>query len=207
MSPLALSLLATLAACGGGPSSDGLAEEKPMPERGTSTAASGEEAPSGGGSASGDACDDRSGADVSVENDCLSGELTCGGTVRGHTENGGSRWTGPFYQKKFCEARVDEYAGEERVYRFRMEKQQAAEITLKSPCADLDLFVLQWSEDTCPAMRHGINACEGDTSRGGGKVLLEAIQNPRNFIVVVEGKGEVDAPFELSAKCRSRTGP
>ncbi len=151
-------------------------------------------------------CDDRSGVDVTPSNSCSSGTLTCGATLTGHTENGGSRYEGLFYQKKFCEAMVDPYKGEERIYRFEMTPQQLATITLTSDCEDLDLFVLQWSQDGCPSMSHMVNACEADTSRKGGEIELEAITNPRKFLIVVEGKGGVDAPFELSAKCRSRNG-
>ncbi len=138
------------------------------------------------------------------EGGCFSGTLTCGSTLTGHTRNGGSRWEGPFYQRKFCSAVVDPYKGEERAYRFQMERQQRAIIKLTSDCEDLDLFVLQWTGDTCPGMSHSISNCDSDITSKGGSIELEAITHPRNFLIVVEGKGGVDAPFELSAECHSR---
>jgi len=202
MNVLTLSLLSALVACDRG--------DAPTVTVGPPGAEAPPPKSSGGGLSifgSDQDCDDRSDVDVEPVNSCISGELTCGGTITGHTEGGGSRWEGLFYQKKFCEARVDAYEGEERVYRFSMDRQQLATIELTSDCEDLDLFVLQWSKDTCPELGHMVNTCEADTSRKGGTIELEAITNPRNFLVVVEGKGGVDAPFELSAKCRSRSGP
>jgi hypothetical protein len=149
-------------------------------------------------------CDDRTGVDVDPVNDCLSGTLTCGQTIFGHTENGGSRFTGPFYTKKFCEALADPYPGEERVYKFSMTPQQVATIELTSNCGDLDLFILQWRGDECPEMNHMVHNCEADTTSRGGSIVLEAITNPRHFLIVIEGKRGIDAPFELTAECKSR---
>lgn len=213
MNVLTLSLLSALVACDRGgetpaPQADG------SPSAARSPAAAPPADPptksSGGGLSffgSDQDCDDRSDVDVQPVNSCISGELTCGSTITGHTEGGGSRYEKTFYQKKFCEVMVDSYKGEERIYRFSMTPQQVATIELTSDCEDLDLFVMQWSKDTCPELGHMVNACEADVSRKGGEVLLEAIKNPREFLVIVEGKRGVDAPFELTANCRSRNGP
>ncbi len=203
MNVFTLSLFSVFMACDRGGST-------PTPtEEGVSSPAQQEKKSSGGLPflGSDQDCSDRTGADIVPANDCISGELRCGETLKGHTEGGGSRYEGLFYQKKFCEAQVDPYEGEERIYRFSMTRQQLATIELTSDCEDLDLFVVQWSKDTCPELGHMVNACEASTGRKGGTIELEAITNPRNFLVIVEGKGGVDAPFELSAKCRSRSGP
>lgn len=204
MNTLTLLFLAGLLACDRSqPDPDA-----PIPRKGDRTTAAAPKSSGGGPTLFSDQdCSDRTGAGVAPADGCSSGTLRCGETITGHTEGGGSRFQGPFYVKKFCEALVDPYLGEERVYRFRMERDQLATLTLTSDCEDLDLFVLQWSDDGCPGMGHMINVCEADVGRKGGEIDLESITNPRSFIVVVEGKGGVDAPFALSASCRSRSGP
>ncbi len=193
------------------PGVTGAKKTQPASDGGTDEAPAKKEESSGGGGAFGFLggsdidCDSTEGKGVEPTDGCVTAELSCGDKIVGHVEGGGeNRYEGRFYQAKFCEARTDKYRGEERVYRFRMPEHQIANIELDSPCEDLDLFVMQWSQGSCPTMGASVGTCDASTKRGGGKIEMESITRERELLLVIEGKGGVTAPFGLEITCRSR---
>ena len=79
-----------------------------------------------------------------------------------------------------------------------------ATITLESPCDDLGLAAMRWSEvDRCPeGSAHNIGECEGVNAGGGGDFTLYADDSEIGYLVSVDG--EAGAPFALSVTCESR---
>ena len=136
--------------------------------------------------------------------DCSTAALRCGQTLRGHTRGGARGFDGGNYERWYCAPGVKQYTGPERVYRLDLPAQTTADIRLESPCADLDLFAMVWTDDSrCPSS-HPINNCEADVHRGGGQVHIENVKNALGWLVVVEGKAGELAPFELSVACEPR---
>jgi hypothetical protein len=150
-------------------------------------------------------CDSTYGMDVEPRGGCITDDIGCGETVRGHTVGGGgNRFDTKFYQSKFCLVSSETYQGEERIYRFSMPAATLATAELHSPCEDLDLFVMQWAPQQCPAPGSSVGACDVTTRPGGGSVDMVSINNPRHFLLVIDGKGGVEAPFELTLSCQER---
>ncbi len=150
-------------------------------------------------------CDSTYGADLAPSDGCVTDVIGCGETVRSHTQGGGpNRFDTAFYQSKYCFVTSETYDGGERIYRFNMPPSTHATVELSSPCADLDLMILQWSPEGCPARGSSISNCETNTRAGGGTVELDSIRNPRSFLVAVEGKGGDGGPFELTVACDRR---
>lgn len=139
---------------------------------------------------------------------CVSGTLSCGGSVEGTTLGGDSAWDDAFYSKAFCFPAGDRHSGSERVYVLQLPELTEATITLKSDCVDLDLAAVAWAYDgrSCPSLGHAIAECEGDAKRGGGTVKLQAFK-PRTYLVAVDGKAGAVGPYALSVACQSLRSP
>ena len=77
--------------------------------------------------------------------DCISGTLSCGDTVAGHTRGGSHAFDTRFYESKYCTPATTRHdTGGERVYALTMpEGDHRARIFLDSPCADLDLAAIR----------------------------------------------------------------
>lgn len=149
-----------------------------------------------------DPCDDRSLATQPVLNQCTTGELKCGEVVHGDTQGGLSQYSNTYYREKYCVPLPDNYSGSERLYHILIPANHISEIELYSPCQDLDLFAMVWSEpDRCPTLEHNVSECEAGISRGGDKIRLFTDYNPKNFLIVVDGKQGVEAPFAIEARC------
>jgi hypothetical protein len=139
--------------------------------------------------------------DTASPRGCLTGELICGDVVQGTTVGGESNFDDAFYAGAFCFPPGERHSASERVYRFSAPQDTQVTVTLDSPCADLDLAVVAWKyEGTCPVAQSPIAECEGETSPGGGSVVIQVF-NPRDYIVAVDGKDGVTGPYQLSVSC------
>lgn len=154
------------------------------------------------------ACEDlKEGGPVSGPG-CLSGTLTCGGDMIGHTKGGVDLYDTKFYEKKFCwPATVDHDSGDERIYKLTMPPGEwRARITLNTPCADLDVTAIRFDDDSCPTMRSMINQCEMVPRKNTQTEQIEVVSQTRNghqaiWYVVVEGKDDSEGAFSLHIDC------
>jgi hypothetical protein len=149
-------------------------------------------------------CSTEDGIDAPLVDDCVTGELACGDVITGHTTGGSDIWDNDFYLGKYCTPMPRGYGGGERVYRFIAPADSIVDITLESPCADLDLFSVQWSGNTCPTAAHNTGSCDSDVTAGGGSIELYQDRTPRTYLVGVDGKKGAEAPFTLSVTCHER---
>lgn len=135
---------------------------------------------------------------------CISGELRCGDTVEGTTVGGESNWDDKYYATEFCFPGGDDHGGPERAYLLHAPAYSSIRITLQSDCVDLDIAAMAFNyEGRCPTSQNSIPECEGDAHRGGGTVLLQNFNNPRTYIVGVDGKGRETGPFRLTVECEA----
>ena len=133
---------------------------------------------------------------------CLSGTLTCDGTVSGTTLGGDSAFDDAFYAGAFCFPSGDHHAGSERVYLLDAPADTDVVVTLASSCVDLDLAAIAWDyEGSCPTEKHLISECEGDSRRGGNGTVRMQTFAPRHYLIAVDGKEGAVGPFSLSVKC------
>ncbi|MCB9687110.1 MAG: hypothetical protein H6738_17080 [Alphaproteobacteria bacterium] len=139
--------------------------------------------------------------------DCVTQDIQCGDTIVGHTVGGVRRFDSKFYEKKFCTPFTTNHdGGEERVYRLTMpEGEWKAFVYLDTPCADLDLFAMYFTGDTCPTISHSVPRCEASVFPGTADELVELVVQSRSetqWFIAVEGKGDEEGPFGLHVVCR-----
>jgi hypothetical protein len=150
------------------------------------------------------ACAERTPGAVSGP-DCVSGSIACGESVEGTTAGGTSVFDAKNYQAWYCLVSAGGYDGAERVFSFVQPADSVATITLRSPCADLDLFVMAWNEaDRCPSDETILSTCEVDDAAGGGVVTDLWSSHETRYLVVVDGKTSDEDNFELSVSCETR---
>ena len=150
-----------------------------------------------------DRCNDLSTGGRPID-DCISGTISCGETIIGHTRGGVRKFDSTFYKKKFCTPdTTDHDSGDERVYRLVMpDGDWHATITLDTPCADLDLAAILWNDDTCPTNAHIVNRCEMWPQDGTAREEVEIVsQKASQWLVVVEGKDDEEGAFGLNVQC------
>lgn len=140
--------------------------------------------------------------------ECLSGTLTCGSVVEGTTAGGDSNFTDAFYANKFCFPAGDDHGGPERVYRLPVGAYTQVRVTLQSDCEDLDLALVAWThEGRCPSVDSMIPECEGQNRRGGDRATVQTFNNPREYLVVVDGKAKATGTYRLSVECFALNQP
>lgn len=133
---------------------------------------------------------------------CISGELRCGDVIEGTTVGGESNWDDRYYSTQFCFPGGDDHGGPERAYLLHAPAYSSIRIRLQSDCVDLDLAAMAFAYDgRCPTSQNSVPECEGDAHRGGGDILLQNFNNPRTYIVGVDGKGRASGPFRLTVEC------
>ncbi|MCB9778840.1 MAG: hypothetical protein H6742_09775 [Alphaproteobacteria bacterium] len=137
--------------------------------------------------------------------DCVTYELTCDAPVIDTIEGGRADFGAEAYQNWYCGwASGDPWAGPERVYTFEHPGTGEVEITLESPCVDLDLIALRWApwaeEEECPITETLISECEMDDSRDGGSVTLWS-NEPVTYLVIVDSVDDERDNFALVATC------
>lgn len=135
--------------------------------------------------------------------DCLTGTLSCGDVVEGHTRGGSSVLDESFYETAFCFVPYTSYTGPERVYAIDLDAGLTATVILEAPCGDLGFGAARWSdEDTCPSGEdHAIIDCNGkpaDTTSNTKEASFWAEIDTR-FVVSVDGAEP--AAFRLSVEC------
>lgn len=134
---------------------------------------------------------------------CVTGDvLSCDSVVTGTTAGGDAVIDNDFYVHAFCFPRSDgHHNGPERVYRVLVPEYQQATITLDSPCVDLDLVAVAYDwAGTCPSEEALVSECEANTRRSGGKLRIDVF-NPREYLVIVDGKDGAVGPYTLDVKC------
>ncbi len=137
--------------------------------------------------------------------DCLSGTIGCGETITATTVGGSEAFDAARYEDAYCFIPYVSYDGAERVYAFVLQADSTASFVLDSPCADLDLVVMRWDEEaSCPGSDHLISECQADDGKGGGSVENLWNSNDSRYLVIVDGKDEVEHNFSLSVSCASR---
>jgi len=151
-----------------------------------------------------DFCNSEEGLDVPFVDDCVLAEIACGDEIIGHTGGGQANWSNRFYETKYCTPMPQNYKGKEAVYRFQAPPNSLIAIELESPCADLDLFTVQWSGDGCPTLSHNTGDCDADAKTGDGTIELWQDKTPRQYLIGVDGKRAAEAPFTLSVTCHER---
>jgi hypothetical protein len=137
--------------------------------------------------------------------DCVQAEIGCGETVTGTTVGGPDEWETDFYATHFCTPATHNHDGPERVYRLNLPANAEAEVTLDSPCADLDLFTVRWpEEDHCPNIHHSVNECNSDITKKGGELTLVNDNRAHSYLIAVDGKDGAEGGYALTVKCYER---
>jgi len=149
-------------------------------------------------------CDTTEGIDAPLVDDCITADVSCGDTITGHTTGGAKGWNEDFYLAHYCMPMPKSYEGSERVYRLVAPADSTIRVELDSPCGDLDLFLVHWSGRGCPTKAHTVGTCDSDVSNGDGQIELYQDRTPRTYLVAVDGKGDVEAPFTLNVSCHER---
>jgi hypothetical protein len=137
--------------------------------------------------------------------DCITGVLSCGDTVVGHTQGGSNKFTTRFYEKHFCTpATTDHDSGDERVYQLNMpDGDWTADVYLDTPCGDLDLAALKWTGESCPTEASMVGQCEMSVREGGHREHLKlSSRKATSWLLAVEGKDASEGAFALVVTCR-----
>lgn len=138
--------------------------------------------------------------------DCLTGEVRCGEVLYGHTLGGTTgAFTSRFYEKKACTpATTNHDGGGERAYALRMpDGEHHVDVWLDTPCADLDLAVMEVKDVTrCPVEQDYVARCDMWPKPSNKREHVElSVQGATDFLVVVEGKKAQDGAFALTVLC------
>lgn len=135
---------------------------------------------------------------------CLSGTLSCGDTIVGHTQGGVQQFDTKFYEKRYCTpATTNHDGGDERVYRLELpERDLEVDVYLDTPCADLDLAAVEWSGEDCPTEGAMIRRCEmwPKDNHQREKVHLSS-KGGSTWLIVVEGKDDEEGAFSITVDC------
>lgn len=150
-------------------------------------------------------CDDMEDGGLINGPDCLTGTISCGQTIVGHTKGGVNLYNTKFYERNFCTpALTDHSGGDERVYKLVMPPgENKAFVYLDTPCADLDIAAINATGDTCPTDSTLVPRCEMFPKRSTNREKLEIVsQGPSTWWIVVEGVDDEEGPFAIHVQCR-----
>jgi hypothetical protein len=151
-------------------------------------------------------CDDLTEGGPNHGPDCVTDTIECGETIIGHTKGGVQRFDSRFYEKHFCTPYTTNHdGGDERVYQLELpEGDMTAFVYLDTPCADLDMAGIRWSEDECPRMDNLVNQCEmwPDAYARDREYMRLVSQKGSTWLIVVEGKNDDEGAFALHVQCR-----
>jgi hypothetical protein len=136
---------------------------------------------------------------------CAIQTLTCGDQVEGNTSAGRFNWGDDFYQKAFCTPQRHDYDDSpESIYMLKIPGDVQADVRLESPCADLDLVAVGWSDaQVCPTIAHTIRIveCEMGTASGSDTVRMTTVNKGQSFLIGVDGKNGATGNYRLTVKC------
>ena len=212
MSAAVSAALITLTACGSSGSADvskpkpkpggdpGQVEPSPRPAPGQGDG----DAPDAGEGMSADECDKVPEGEPLAEGQVLTGTLSCGDTIVGHTKGGVNRFNTKFYEANHCTPALrDHDSGDERVYELILpEGEYNADITMYSPCANLSLSAMKVAEGI-PDRNSKIRVCEMNPVKGRKPERVHIVsQRVNRWIVVVEGEDDDEGAFELKVECK-----
>ncbi len=139
---------------------------------------------------------------------CVTGALSCGDSivvdmagVGANTIDGAEYSSGAW---ACWPANISDYQGGERFFEFshpgRSDAPAMVTVTLDSPCGDLDLFAFRWDSNSCPSGGASPFECEAAVGSGGGSVDIWN-NEPRDYLIGVEGPRGVEVPFRLTITC------
>ena len=149
---------------------------------------------------SGDACDSAPPADVEGP-DCVTETLTCGSVVTGTTTGGTTAGTSAAYESWFCTPRFEDYDAPDRVYALDVAGGQDVRVDLTSRCADLDVFLVKWTDEaSCPTESNIVSTCDADVASTGGTVEAYTANDTR-YLVFVDGASGEEGAFRLQVSC------
>ena len=155
-------------------------------------------------------CDEGAGA-PNAGPDCVTADIHCGETVRGHTLGGVKRYDTRFYEANYCWPAIRNHdGGDERIYRFvfddspmSVRDRSAAKITFSTPCADLDITsMVSHDANRCPT---GSRICDtvNPTRKGNERVRSQVITMDKGEVwyFLVEGADDAEGAFSLTLEC------
>jgi hypothetical protein len=148
-------------------------------------------------------CDAR--IDTTRDAACAITRIACGDTIQASNEHLKNHFGDDFYRAKFCTPRASEYGDSpETIYALTLPANMQADITLSSPCTDLDLFSIRWGRsDRCPSVSTSTGECEGSTDGATDSVRIVSVGKDENHLVWVDGKNGNTGNFELRVDCRA----
>jgi hypothetical protein len=109
-----------------------------------------------------------------------------------------------FYRSKFCTPRANSYEeSPEAIYALTVPANMRADITLESPCSDLDLFSIRWGQsDRCPSVSTSTGECEGSTKGASDTIRIMSVGRDEEHLVWVDGKKGNTGNFALRVSCQ-----
>lgn len=123
--------------------------------------------------------------------------------IEATTQGGLSTVSGADYAGSWACAVVGSsgYQGPERMFAVEHPGTGNVQITLESPCEDLDLFAAYWLDDEA-CLRSGVSVseCEGDVGSGENQITIWNNRSAR-YVAIVEGEAGEEAPFRLRVDC------
>jgi hypothetical protein len=137
------------------------------------------------------------------DSSCFTGSLRCGDVLEATNEGGDSDFVGEDWESWFCTPNLDrwDYDAPERSYTMDIPAGTTATFDFATPCADLDLFVVKWQEDSCPSSGVSIRECESVDDEGNGGSVSVWSDVGAQYLVIVDGRGGETGNFRLSVSC------
>ncbi len=132
---------------------------------------------------------------------CIAATLACGDTITGINTGGPSKVDGSDYSSIWaCEVTgTQSYTGPEMHYDFQHPGDGEVFIYLDSPCANMDIFVMQ-HDGGCVNSGSNIFECEADISSKGGSIRVWN-NEPRRYVIIIEGPADENEPYKVSLEC------
>lgn len=134
----------------------------------------------------------------------ITGKLSCGDTVVGHTKGGANVFNTKFYEKNFCTPAIrDHDSGDERIYELILPQGEAnADVYLDTPCANLSLAAMKVA-DGIPGPDSKIQVCEMNPLKGTRSEKVHLVsQRVNRWLIVVEGEDDAEGAFQLRVECK-----
>lgn len=137
--------------------------------------------------------------------ECVTDTIRCGDRVTGRTGGGSTDLDESLYDQWFCGYPYpSDYSGPERVYVLDLQGSNSVEVSLDSPCDEVDLLAIHWADDGCPYDGVSIGECEDGWEDGDDHLTLFTDRSYR-FLLVVEPRATSgrasDTNFRLSVDC------
>ena len=139
--------------------------------------------------------------------ECVTKELRCDMDPMMSTTKGAiSQYDGEMYIEWQCFPFGDgPYDGPDRVYAFTHPGGGSAQINLHTPCGELDLFAIQWTDwadgDQCPTAEHAHRLRCDDKSEEGDDTITLFENSEMDYLIIVDGPEAVEENFTLEAIC------